>query len=196
MGELKKKVANPKHKHPPGPDGKPLYSKGKETERKAAFALAYFRTRNAQEAYCTAYTAENMSRTSISVAANKIRKDPYVIEKLKELREDLEEETRLSLADLIRNIQEDRALAHREGQAAAAVQADMHTAKLLGYYWDRKVIITDDFEGMGAEQLRAYIAERTGALGIGTHASPLLIEHEASGDYEEDGEEEEGGETP
>ena len=179
VGELRKKKENPKHKRNFGPDGKPLYSIGVPTDKKEAFALAYVETRSVKKAYIRTYTAENMSDTSVRVAANKIMKDPFVIKRISELNDELAEETRLSLANLVKMLLDDRALAHREGQAAAAVQASMHVAKILGHYWDRKqVVISDDFDAMGIEELRSFVVQQTKALGIGKEVDgQFLIEH-------------------
>src|SRR5208337_2043480 len=138
---------------------------GVETERKYAFALAVVETRDKISAYRAAYSVENMNPAAIRSHANKIAKDPFVIRKVEELNADLAEKAKLTLAHIIEQLQEDRKLAHREGQAAAAVQADMHIAKLLGLYWDKRmVVVADDFDAMGIEQLRAYIEERAHRL--------------------------------
>ena len=173
-------------------NGKPIYSgqKGAETGRKDAFALAYSKTRSWREAYREAYTADGMSLESIRAAYNKLRKDPYVQRRIEEYNSELQEETRLSLANIVQQLQEDRLLAHREGQAAAAVQADMHIAKILGFYWDRRqIVVSDDFDAMSVQELRDYVTRQTQALGITEDAGRLMIEHDA-GEFE--GETEEG----
>jgi hypothetical protein len=165
-------------------NGKRIYSRGRETERKEKFALEYHRTRNFRQAYCSAYTADKMDSTSIRVAANKVRHDPWVQERIAELDAELQEQTRLSLAQIINQLQEDRLLAHREGQAAAAVQADMHIAKILGFYWDRRqIVVSEDFDAMNVEELRAYVEAKTQSLGIAKQNGHLALDY-APGDYQ------------
>ena len=183
MTEEKKK---PKWKPPKNlVDGKPVYKIGKPTDQKAAFAQAFFETRNNRKAYIRAYDTANMSPPSIAAAALKTRKDPWVQQRIEELDAELAEETKLSLAHVIRMLQDDRDLAHREGQAAAAVQASMHIAKISGYYWERKqIVLTDDLDMMGIDELRKFVVQQAQELGIareiinGKDANGhLLIEH-------------------
>ena len=172
-----------------GPDGKPNYSKGEPTARKEALARAYVETRNWAEAYKAAYTWENMSPTSIKMAYLKLKKDPFVQQKIAELTKRLEDDCVISLAKVTRFLLEDRQLAHKEGQAAAAVQASMHLAKIYGYYVDRRVVGTlEEFEQLTAPELRAYIAKQVEALQI---AAPPMIEHDPEEFDEEGGEESE-----
>lgn len=160
-----------------GPDGKPNYSKGRETARKTAFARSYVETRTWVEAYKAAYTWQNMSSESIRLAAHKLSRDPYVIKKIAELTQRLEDECVISLKKITQFLLEDRQLAHKEGQAAAAVQASMHLAKIYGYYVDKRVVGTaDEFEQLTAPELRAYIAKQAESLGI-VGPAPLMIEH-------------------
>ena len=169
-----------------GPDGKRNYYKGEETDRKEAFATEYMRTRSAKGAYVHAYTAQNMSDTSIRVAANKMKKDPFVQRRVDEMQAELAEKTKLSLADIINMLLEDRLKAHEEGQAAAAVQASAHVAKILGYYIDnRRYIITNDFDNMGIEELRAYVQDKAQVLGIAAPDAQRQIEHNP-GEFEEE----------
>lgn len=172
-------------------NGKPIPSKGAETGKKDAFALAYIQTRSWREAYHRAYTPEAMSYESVRAAYTKLRKDPFVQRRVEEYDADLQEQTRLSLANIVQQLQEDRLLAHKEGQAAAAVQADMHIAKILGFYWDRRqVVVSNDFDAMTTQELRDYVTRQTQALGITETAGRLMIEHNA--DEFEEGEEGEG----
>jgi hypothetical protein len=170
-----------------GPDGKPIYSKGAPTAKKEAFARAYVESRSWVDAYKASYTWENMSYTSIRVNANRLRQDPFVQQKIAELTRRLEDECVISLKKVTQFLLEDRQLAHKEGQAAAAVQASMHLAKIYGYYVDRRVVGTlEEFEQLTAPELRAYIAKQVETLKI---AAPLMIEHD-SGEFdgEDDGE--------
>jgi hypothetical protein len=192
----KKEKKKPKRWKPPINllDGKPVYKVGKPNDQKAEFAQAFFETRSNKKAYMRAYSTENMNNLNIRLAANKIRKDPWVQKRIEELDAELAEETRLSLAHLVRQLQEDRELAHREGQAAAAVQASMHMAKILGHYWERKqIVLTDDLDRMGIEELRSFVIKQAQELGIAREIvngkdvdAHLLIEHK-DGEFETDG---------
>jgi len=185
--EKKEEKKKPKAWKPPVNllDGKPVYKIGKPTPQKEAFAVAFFETRNTKKAYIRAYQAENMGDMSIRSAARKTLLDPWVQKRIKELDADLAEETKLSLAHVIRMLQDDRELAYREGHAAAAVQASMHIAKMSGYYWERKqIVLTDDLDRMGIEELRSFVVQQAKELGIAHEIvngkdvdSRLLIEH-------------------
>lgn len=175
-------------------NGRRIIQKGKPNAQKEAFAQAYIQTRSWRKAYILAYQPEHSNAITIKGHTYELRRDPWIQERISELDLELQEETRLSLAQLVHMLQEDRALAHREGQAAAAVQASMHIAKILGHYWERKqIVISDDFDAMGIAELRAFVTKKAQELGIATSEAdgngPLMIEHN-SGEFEEEGEEE------
>ena len=160
-----------------GPDGRPIYSKGAPTVRKEALARAYVESRSWVDAYKAAYLSDNMSLPAIKEAARKLRDDPFVKKKIAELTQRLEDECVISLKKITQFLLEDRQLAHKEGQAAAAVQASMHLAKIYGYYVDKRVVGTaDEFEQLTAPELRAYITKQAESLGI-VGPAPLMIEH-------------------
>jgi phage terminase small subunit len=188
--ENTEKRASTKNRKPAWDEnGRPIYLKGEPTPYKEAFAKAYITTHNWTEAYRRAYNAKNMNAHTIKVAVDKLKGDAFVVKRVSELQKELAERTMMTLERLTNMLLEDRQLAHQEGQAAAAVQATAHIAKMHGIYVDTRVNIhRDEFDSMSAEELRAYIADRAKALEIRGTGGHLLIEAQPE-DYTEEEEE-------
>lgn len=104
------------------------------TPKQEAFAQAFVQTSNASEAYRLSYDAENMKPESVHRAAKEVYDNPKVAARISELRDEMVERHRLTVDDLIRELEEARAAAlHQEKpQAAAMVAATMGKAKILG----------------------------------------------------------------
>lgn len=115
------------------------------TPKQEAFARAYVETSNASEAYRRAYNAENMKRESIAVEACKLLDDPNVAQMVQSLKEEALQRHRLTVDDLLRELEEARMAAYQQEkpQAAAMVAASMGKAKLLGLEAPTKVAQTD-----------------------------------------------------
>lgn len=111
------------------------------TPKQEAFARAYVETSNASEAYRRAYNAENMKRESIAVEACKLLDDPNVAQMVQSLKEEALQRHRLTVDDLLRELEEARMAAYQQEkpQAAAMVAASMGKAKLLGLEAPSKV---------------------------------------------------------
>jgi phage terminase small subunit len=104
------------------------------TPKQEEFARAFVETGNASEAYRRAYNAENMKRESIAVEACKLLDDPNVSQMVEALKEEALQRHRLTVDDLLRELEEARMAAYQQEkpQAAAMVAASMGKAKLLG----------------------------------------------------------------
>ena len=104
------------------------------TPKQEAFAAKYVECGNASEAYRECYDAENMQPESIHVAASRLLSDAKVALRVKELRDAIAEAAKLTVADLLRELEEARtaALTAETVQASAAAAATMGKAKLLG----------------------------------------------------------------
>lgn len=111
------------------------------TPKQEAFARAYVETSNASEAYRRAYNADNMKRESIAVEACKLLDDPNVAQMVQSLKEEALQRHRLTVDDLLRELEEARMAAYQQEkpQAAAMVAASMGKAKLLGLEAPSKV---------------------------------------------------------
>lgn len=108
------------------------------TQKQEAFCLAYIETGNASEAYRRAYDAENMQPDSIHVAACQLLAKPNIAIRVQELRAPLIAKARLTVEDLLNELEEARQLAMNTETPAPAVSATMGKAKLLGL--DKQVI--------------------------------------------------------
>lgn len=104
------------------------------TPKQEAFACKYVECGNASEAYREAYDAGGMSQQAIGVEACRLLDNPKVALKVRQLRDALAEVHKLTVADLLRELEEARtaALTAETVQASAAAAATMGKAKLLG----------------------------------------------------------------
>lgn len=105
------------------------------TPKMEAFCMAYIETGNASEAYRRSYSAENMSAAVIHNKASALLAKGEVRVMLEKLREPIVERHKITVDDLLRELEEARtaALTCETPQSAAAVGATMGKAKLLGY---------------------------------------------------------------
>lgn len=113
----------------------------KLTVKQEAFCYAYIENGgNASAAYREAYDAENMTADAVKVEASRLINSPNVALTVKSLRQAIEEANKLSIGDLIKELEEARiaALTAETVQAGAAVSATMGKAKMLGY--DKQLI--------------------------------------------------------
>lgn len=105
------------------------------TPKQEAFACKYVENGgNASEAYRQSYDAGDMQQDSIHVAASRLLSDAKVALRVAELRKAIEEAHKLTVGDLIKELEEARiaALTAETVQASAATAATMGKAKLLG----------------------------------------------------------------
>lgn len=109
------------------------------TPKQEAFALAYVETGNASEAYRRAYSAEKMKPASVAVNASKLLADAKVALRVQELQAKAVERHETTVDDILRELEEARALAAggEKPQPAAMVAASMGKAKLLGMLTDK-----------------------------------------------------------
>lgn len=107
----------------------------KLTPKQEAFAIAFVETRNASEAYRRSYDAAKMKPETINRAAKELTDNPKITARVRELQDGLEKRHRLTMDDLILELEEARAAAKGSDkpQAAAMVAATMGKAKLLGF---------------------------------------------------------------
>ena len=106
------------------------------TIKQEAFAQAYVENGgNASAAYRAAYDASEMADKTVWEASSRLLSECKVAARVKELRAAIEEAHRLTVADLIKELEEARiaALTAETVQSSAATAATMGKAKLLGY---------------------------------------------------------------
>ena len=116
------------------------------TPKQEAFALAYVETGNASEAYRRAYNAGNMKPAVIAVKASELLAHGNVSVRVKELQAAALDEHKITMSDILRELEEARvvALQQEKPQAAAMVAATMGKAKLLGMLTDKTEVTGKD----------------------------------------------------
>lgn len=110
------------------------------TPKQENFCLAYLETGNASEAYRRSYSASNMSEKVINNKASDLLAKGGIRVRLEQLRAPIIERHKITVDDLIAELDENRAaaLSAETVQSSAATTATMAKAKLLGY--DKQII--------------------------------------------------------
>jgi phage terminase small subunit len=103
------------------------------TPKQERFVQAYIETGNATEAYRRAYRSDSMKPATVNREAKALLDNPKIAARLDEIRAMHLERHNLTIDDISRMLQEDRALARRLENPAAAVSATMGLAKLYGH---------------------------------------------------------------
>ena len=125
---------------------RPKNARKSMTVKKENFARAFHRHGNASAAYREAYNAENMKPETIVKRAGELLTDGGVTGLLEELKAETRKEHRLTVSDLLAELEEARqaalgacgALGNPTPQSGAAVSATMGKARLLGL--DKQII--------------------------------------------------------
>ncbi|MDE0590428.1 terminase small subunit [Halocynthiibacter sp. C4] len=153
-----------------------MSKRDKLTEKQEAFALAYFETGNAGEAYRRAYDVEENARDSwIYVEACQLLDNPKIALKLNALREQASELAIYNVLQASAEYEAARSLAEQEKNPSAMVGAISGKVKLFGLEApkasrheitgkDGGAIKTEEV-GQGAAKLASFlenIAERSG----------------------------------
>lgn len=102
------------------------------TPKQEAFCLAYIETGNASEAYRQAYTAEAMKPETIHLKAKELMDNGKITARIGALKAQHAERHKLTVDDLLAELEEARAIARMKENANAMTQATMGKAKLLG----------------------------------------------------------------
>jgi phage terminase small subunit len=112
------------------------------TPKQEAFVLAYVETGNASEAYRRCYDASGMKPESINRKAKELLDNGKIAARLAELRANVIERHQMTVDDIIRELEEARAMAMagERPQATAMVAATMGKAKVLGLITDKSEV--------------------------------------------------------
>lgn len=102
------------------------------TIKQENFCLAYVETGNASEAYRRAYDTEDMLPSSINCKASELMDNVKVTDRINELRGSIMQRHRITVDDLLAELEEARAMAIKTEKAGPMAQATMGKAKLLG----------------------------------------------------------------
>lgn len=108
------------------------------TQKQENFCLKYVETGNASDAYRFAYNCERMKASTINVKACELLSDGNVTVRVQELKAEHADRHRITVDDLLAELEEARKLALDTEAPAPAVSATMGKAKLLGM--DKQVI--------------------------------------------------------
>ena len=107
------------------------------TPKQELFAQAYLETSNASEAYKRAYNTQANANT-INRKASQLLKHPEVIKLLADLQAEHRQRHKLTIDDVIAELEEARQTAKQVGNASAMVSATMGKAKVLGLVVDKQ----------------------------------------------------------
>ncbi len=102
------------------------------TIKQENFCLAYVETGNASEAYRRAYDTEDMLPSSINCKASELMDNVKVTDRINELRSSVMQRHKITVDDLLAELEEARAMAIKTEKAGPMAQATMGKAKLLG----------------------------------------------------------------
>lgn len=108
------------------------------TPKQEKFCQAYIETGNASEAYRIAYNAVKMSAECINTKAKTLLKKGPITVRIETLKQEHLERHRLTIDDLLYELEEAREIAKFAENPTAMVSATMGKAKLLGL--DKQVI--------------------------------------------------------
>jgi len=123
------------------------------TPKQELFAQVYLETSNASEAYKRAYNTQANANT-VNRKASQLLKHPEVIKLLADLQALHRQRHKLTIDDLLQELEQSRLLALENIQCSAAVTATMSKAKLLGL--DKKA-------GVNENPMTAFIASLQGS---------------------------------
>lgn len=119
------------------------------TPKQTAFAMAYFETGNAAEAYRRAYdVAENARDSWIYVEANQLLDHPKIAQRLQELEAQAAELSIYTRHKAMEELEEARTEAKTQGQPAAMVSATNAKVKLTGLDRPHRVEVTSPDRSM------------------------------------------------
>ncbi|HHW7545269.1 TPA: terminase small subunit [Mannheimia haemolytica] len=108
------------------------------TPKQETFCLAYIETGNASEAYRQAYETEEMKSETVHRKAKELMDNGKITARIEELKAEHAERHKLTVDDLLKELEEARILAREKENPNAMTQATMGKAKLLGL--DKQVI--------------------------------------------------------
>lgn len=102
------------------------------TIKQENFCLAYVETGNASEAYRRAYDVGEMLPASINSKAFELLENVKITDRIQELRKPIMERHKITVDDLLAELEEARQMGLKTEKAGPMAQATMGKAKLLG----------------------------------------------------------------
>ena len=107
------------------------------TPKQADFVRLYFELGNASEAYKQAYNSTGKPNT-IHRKASELLKHPEVKKELELLQAHAKEQNKITIDNVVDELEEARQTAKQSGNAAAMVSATLGKAKVLGLIIDKQ----------------------------------------------------------
>ena len=107
------------------------------TPKQADFVRWYLETQNASEAYKRAYNSTGKPNT-IHRKASELLKHPEVKKELELLQAHAKEQNKITIDNVVNELEEARQIAKQSGNAAAMVSATLGKAKVLGLVVDKQ----------------------------------------------------------
>jgi phage terminase small subunit len=131
------------------------------TPKQEKFAQEYVATGNASEAYRRSYNVRPTTKdSSIHCNASQLLSDTRVAQRVQQLKASIVERHKLSIDDIIDELEEAREMGKITQQSSSMVSASMGKAKLLGLIIDRKeVTVHGMISAMTDAELSAFIDE-------------------------------------
>lgn len=114
------------------------------TPKQENFATFYIETGNASKAYRKAYNAEEMKPETIHRKANELMANGKIRARIEALQAEHKERHKLTVDDLLAELEEARIMAIEKGNPNAMTQATMGKAKLLGLDKQMVEVKTED----------------------------------------------------
>ncbi len=102
------------------------------TPKQESFCQRYLETGNASEAYRLCYSAEKAKPETVNRSAKELLDNPKIAARLSELRAEALVGHSVTIASLLKELEQARLVAMKKRQGAAMVQATMGKAKLAG----------------------------------------------------------------
>lgn len=137
------------------------------TAKQERFVVAYLETGNASEAYRRAYDAGAMKPASVNRMAHELLLNLKIASRIAELRQPVVDAAQVTLSTHLARLDELSRWAQQEGNAPAAVAAEVKRGEAGGLYVQRKQIeMTRSERDLTDAELEA-IARRGGASGEG-----------------------------
>lgn len=103
------------------------------TLKQENFCLKYIETGNASEAYRQSYEAEKMKPETVNRKAAELMADGKITARIEALQAEHRNRHKLTVDDLLAELEEARQIAKEKENAAAMTAATMGKAKLLGF---------------------------------------------------------------
>lgn len=107
------------------------------TPKQEKFCQKFIELGNASEAYRQSYNCSQMKTGTINSRAKELRNDGPITVRIAELQAEHKERHKITVDDIIIELEEARKVGKSEGAASAMVAASMGKAKILGFLTDK-----------------------------------------------------------